>query len=69
MRRTPCSVSPPLSILSSFPGVPAGTSTVNYVAGDVVANTATVGLDGSGRLCVSTYAATDVVVDLLATLD
>ena len=26
-------------------------------------------LDSKGRLCVSTYAATDVVVDLLATLD
>ena len=46
---------------------PAGTSTLNYVAGDTVANTATVGLDDQHRLCVSTSAATDVVVDLLAT--
>jgi hypothetical protein len=43
------------------------TSTLNYTAGDVVANTATVALDGNGRACVSTWAATDVVVDLLAT--
>jgi hypothetical protein len=47
--------------------VPAGTSTLNYVAGDTVANTATVGLDPQRRLCVTTSAATDVVVDLLAT--
>jgi hypothetical protein len=46
---------------------PAGTSTLNYVAGDTVANTATVGLDGQRRLCVTSSAATDVVVDLLAT--
>ena len=48
-------------------GAPPGTSTVNYGPGDTVANTATVGLDRSGRLCVSSFAATDVVVDLIAT--
>jgi hypothetical protein len=47
-------------------GAPPGSSTLNYLAGSVVANTATVGLDGLGRLCVSTLAATDLVVDLLA---
>jgi hypothetical protein len=47
--------------------VPARTSTLNYVAGDTVANTATVGLDDQHRLCVSTSATADVVVDLLAT--
>jgi hypothetical protein len=46
---------------------PAGTSTLNYVAGDTVANTTTVGLDAQHRLCVMTSAAADVVVDLLAT--
>jgi hypothetical protein len=46
---------------------PAGTSTLNYVAGDTVANTATVGLDDQHRLCVSTSATADLVVDLLAT--
>jgi hypothetical protein len=46
---------------------PAGTSTLNYVAGDTVANTATVGLDAQHRLCVMTSATADEVVDLLAT--
>jgi hypothetical protein len=48
-------------------GAAPGTSTVNYGAGETVANAATVGLDSRGRLCVSSYAATDVVVDLVAT--
>jgi hypothetical protein len=48
-------------------GAPPGTSTVNYQAGDTVANTATVGLDRTGHLCVTSFAATDVVVDLIAT--
>jgi hypothetical protein len=47
--------------------VAAGTSTLNYVAGDTVANTATVGLDDQHRLCVTSSAAADVVVDLVAT--
>jgi hypothetical protein len=47
--------------------VAAGTSTLNYVAGDTVANTATVGLDGQHRLCVMMSAGADLVVDLLAT--
>ena len=47
-------------------GVAAGTSTLNYLPGDTVANTATVGLDAEHRLCVSTQAATDLVVDLVA---
>jgi hypothetical protein len=47
--------------------VAAGTSTLNYVAGDTVANTATVGVDAQHHLCVMVSAAADVVVDLLAT--
>ncbi len=48
-------------------GAPPGTSTVNYRPGDTVANTATVGLDRTGHLCVTSFATTDVVVDLIAT--
>jgi hypothetical protein len=48
---------------------PCGTtplaSAVNYVAGDLVTNLASTGLDRSGRLCVTTSDATDVVVDLV----
>jgi hypothetical protein len=40
------------------------TSTVNYEAGQSVANAAIVELDGAGRACVRASAATDVVVDL-----
>lgn len=41
------------------------TSSVNYNAGEVVANTATVGVSSGGAVCIYTYAATDVVVDLI----
>ena len=39
-------------------------SALNYVAGDLVTNLADTALDASGRLCVTTSDATDVVVDL-----
>jgi hypothetical protein len=48
-------------------GTAPGTSTVNYAAGETVANTATVGLDSRSRLCIFTFSGTDVVVDLTAT--
>jgi hypothetical protein len=48
---------------------PCGTaplaSAVNYLAGDLVTNLASTGLDSAGRLCVTTSDATDVVVDLV----
>ncbi len=47
---------------------PCGTrppsSSLNYVAGDLVTNLADTALDSAGRLCVSSSVATDVVVDL-----
>jgi hypothetical protein len=47
---------------------PCGTrplaSSLNYVAGDLVTNLADTALDGAGRLCITTSAATDLVVDL-----
>lgn len=53
--------------VSVYPcGQVSGTSTLDYVAGDTVANTATVGLDAKHRLCIYTQAATDIVVDLVA---
>jgi hypothetical protein len=56
--------------VSVYPcGQASGTSTLNYVAGDTVANTATVGLDATHRLCIYTQAATDIVVDLVAVSD
>ena len=39
-------------------------SSLNYVAGDLVSNLADTALDETGRLCVSSSVATDVVVDL-----
>lgn len=39
-------------------------SNLNYVEGDVVANATFVRLDNNGRACVSTYAGTDLVVDV-----
>jgi hypothetical protein len=48
---------------------PCGTvplaSAVNYLAGDLVTNLASTGLDRAGQLCVTTSDATDVVVDEL----
>jgi hypothetical protein len=48
---------------------PCGTaplaSAVNYVTGDLVTNFASTGLDRTGRLCVTTSDASDVVVDLV----
>jgi hypothetical protein len=38
-------------------------SNLNYVAGDVVANLVMVRADAAGRVCVSTHATTDLVVD------
>jgi hypothetical protein len=47
---------------------PCGTqplaSSLNYVSGDLVTNLADTALDAGGRLCVTTSAATDLVVDL-----
>jgi hypothetical protein len=40
------------------------TSTVNYVAGQTVANTTIAALSSAGQLCVWTYADTDVLVDI-----
>ncbi len=40
------------------------TSTVNFVAGQTVANSAVVGLGTSGRLCFVSSAATDVLLDV-----
>ena len=40
------------------------TSTVNYVAGQVVANTTIAALSGTGQLCVWTSADTDLLVDI-----
>ena len=44
-------------------GVP-NTSTLNYVAGQTVANTTIAALSGAGQLCVWTYAETDILVDI-----
>ena len=41
-------------------------STLNYVAGDVVSNTQLVPLGAGGAVCVSAFAATDVVLDVTA---
>ncbi|MEZ5297071.1 MAG: hypothetical protein R2697_12575 [Ilumatobacteraceae bacterium] len=41
-----------------------GTSNVNFVAGQTVANAAVVKTDGSGRVCVFTSAAAHVVIDV-----
>jgi hypothetical protein len=40
------------------------TSSVNYVAGQIVANTTIAALSSAGQLCVWTYADTDVLVDI-----
>lgn len=40
------------------------TSTLNYVAGQTVANTTIAALSGAGQLCVWTYAQTDILVDI-----
>jgi len=40
------------------------TSTVNFVAGQIVANTTIAALSGTGQLCVWTSADTDVLVDI-----
>ena len=39
-------------------------STVNFVRGQIVANTATATLSASGQLCVHAHATTDVVIDV-----
>jgi len=40
------------------------TSTLNFVAGQTVANNTIAALSGAGQLCVWTYADTDIVVDI-----
>ncbi len=40
------------------------TSTVNFTAGEVIANRAIVALDGDGAVCVYTHQATDFVLDI-----
>jgi hypothetical protein len=45
----------------------AGGSTLNYLAGGAVANLALVGVGRTGTVCVTSYAPSDVVVDLAAT--
>jgi hypothetical protein len=40
------------------------TSTLNYVAGQTVANTTIAALSGAGQLCVWTFAETDILVDI-----
>ena len=47
---------------------PHRTSTVNYAAGQVIANTTIATLDAHGRFCVFTSAETDVLVDMTAWL-
>lgn len=46
-------------------GLPAGTeiSTVNYAAGEIRPNSVVVPVDGSGKVCVQSLVATDVIVD------
>jgi len=44
-------------------GVP-DTSTLNFVAGQTVANTTIAALSGAGQLCVWTFAETDILVDV-----
>jgi hypothetical protein len=43
---------------------PTGTSAVNYGAGQVIANTTLATLDAAGRVCVSSLADADVLVDM-----
>lgn len=51
--------------LTLFPcGAVPNASTVNYLPGQVVANHAVVRLDDSGRVCVFSFAETDLLIDL-----
>ena len=43
-------------------------STLNYLTGTATANLALVGVGGDGRICVTSFAASDVVVDLAASV-
>jgi hypothetical protein len=43
-------------------------STLNYLAGVATANLALVGVGAGGRICVTSLAASDVVVDLAASV-
>lgn len=52
-----------LSVFPCSTGSP-DTSVLNYGPGEVVANSTIATLDGSGRLCVWTLAASDVLVDI-----
>jgi hypothetical protein len=52
--------------LTTFPCTPARptASTVNFVAGQIVANTAIAALSASGQICIYAHAETDVVIDV-----
>ncbi len=52
--------------LTTFPCTPTRptASTVNFVTGQIVANTAIATLSSSGQLCIYAHATTDVVVDV-----
>jgi len=52
--------------LTAFPCTPRRptASTVNFVAGQIVANTAIATLSGSGQVCIYAHVTTDVVVDV-----
>lgn len=43
---------------------PSGSSTLNYLAGEVRPNSAIVPLDASGRICLTSHQTTDVVLDI-----
>ncbi len=52
---------------TAFPcdGGVSETSNLNYGPGDVVANAVIIAPDADGEVCVSTHAASDMIVDLL----
>jgi len=52
-----------LTVYPCSDGVP-DTSTLNFVAGQTVANTTIAALSGAGQLCVWTFADTDILVDV-----
>ena len=47
---------------------PPAASTLNYLAGEATANLALVGVGAGGQICVTSFAASDVVVDLAASV-
>jgi hypothetical protein len=73
--KIPTGTAAALTVTAAGPGgagyltvAPCGTvplaSALNYVPGDLVSNLAASGADANGNVCVSTFAATDVVVDV-----